>query len=60
MQPVTQKNTRKITMTTKEKAKTSRSKKAGKSTKAQAETPKTRQRIEELLEERELAKLLEL
>lgn len=46
--------------TPKEKAKTSRSKKAGKSTKAQAETPKTRQRIEELLEERELAKLLEL
>jgi hypothetical protein len=45
---------------TKEKVKASRSKKAGKPTKAQAETPKTRQRIEELMEERELAKLLEL
>ena len=45
---------------TKEKVKASRSKKAGKSTKVQAETPKTRQRIEELLEQRELAKLLVL
>ena len=45
---------------TKEKVKASRNKKAGKSTKAQAETPKTRQRIEELMEERELAKLLEI
>ncbi|MGO2162611.1 MAG: hypothetical protein ACTH4J_19470 [Vibrio toranzoniae] len=46
--------------TPKEKAKTSRSKKTGKSTKAPAETPKVRQRIEVLLEERELAKLLAL
>ncbi|CAH6875232.1 conserved hypothetical protein [Vibrio chagasii] len=44
--------------TPKEKAKSSRVKKAGKSTENQV--PKTRQRIEELLEERELAKLLEL
>lgn len=44
--------------TPKDKAKTSRVKKAGKST--ETKTPKTRQRIEELLEERELAKLLEL
>ncbi|EDK29852.1 hypothetical protein VSWAT3_06071 [Vibrionales bacterium SWAT-3] len=44
--------------TPKEKTKSGRVKKAGKSTENQA--PKTRQRIEELLEERELAKLLEL
>lgn len=44
--------------TPKEQTKSSRVKKAGKSTENQA--PKTRQRIEELLEERELAKLLEL
>ncbi|MCW1890275.1 hypothetical protein OK016_17335 [Vibrio chagasii] len=46
-----------MTMATpKEKAKSSRVKEAGKSTENQA--PKTRQRInEELLEERELAKL---
>jgi hypothetical protein len=45
---------------TKVKVKDSRGKQASKSTKVQAETPKTRQRIEMLHEQRELAKLLEL
>ncbi|MGF1746439.1 hypothetical protein [Vibrio minamisatsumaniensis] len=45
---------------TKTKTSASRSKKAVKPTKTQVEAPKTRQRIEEILEQRELAKLLEL
>ncbi|MDN3701577.1 hypothetical protein ACFFUO_07490 [Vibrio artabrorum] len=45
---------------TKAKTSASRSKKAAKPTKTMVEAPKTRQRIEEILEQRELAKLLEL